>query len=611
MKKRRLLSVSAAFAGLALAMSACSTPQAEEEEQGTGNEQAATGGSVNVGWNQPFYSYNSATSNGNATANANILYMTLSGFWYYDAEAVLQKDESFGTYEKVSDDPLTVKYTIGEDVNWSDGTPVDAADMLLTWVAQGGNLNTVTGDKVKRNPDTNVPETGGEVFFDSSSIGLSLVKETPEISDDGKSLTLVYTKPFADWELDMGVGVPAHVTTMKALGISDPQEAKDAFIKAVQDNDKAALSKIATFWNSGYDFAALPDDPMLYLANGPYKMKELVENQYVTLEKNPEYKGQFEGNLDTITIRWNEDPMAQVQALQNGEIDMFSPQVTTDVVDAAEKIQGVEIDTGVEGTYEHFDLVMDNGGPFDPKTYGGDAEKAKLVRKAFLSGIPRQEVVDKLIKPIQPDAEVRNSFLRTAGAPGYDDIVAENGSEQYAEVNPERSKQLLQQAGVKTPVNVRVMFAEGNVRRENEFEIYKPALAEAGFNLIDKRNADWGSKLGDGSYDAVFFGWQSTSLAVAADREIFATGGLNNLIGYSNPQVDKLFDELVVTTDEAEQIRIQTEIEKILFEDAVGITIFQFPSATMWNTARVENVTPAILAPTMFYGFWDWSVPQG
>ena len=107
---------------------------------------------------------------------------------------------------------------------------------------------------------------------------------------------------------------------------------------------------------------------------------------------------------------------------------MFSPQVTTDVVKAAEKVEDVEIETGVEGTYEHFDLVMNNKGPFDPATYGGDKAKALKVRQAFLAGIPRQEIVDKLIKPINPEAEVRNSFLRTAGTPGYDEIVAQNGS---------------------------------------------------------------------------------------------------------------------------------------------------------------------------------------
>ena len=75
------------------------------------------------------------------------------------------------------------------------------------------------------------------------------------------------------------------------------------------------------------------------------------------------------------------------------------------------------------------------------------------------------------------------------------------------------------------------MYAKDNARRENEFQLYKPALAKAGFNLIDNGSEDWGEKLGDGTYDAVFFGWQSTTPAVSADREIYGTGGLNNLIG--------------------------------------------------------------------------------
>ena len=90
---------------------------------------------LNLGWNQPFYSYNENTSNGNATANANIKYLMNSGFSYYDSSSELKQDKSFGTYEKTSDDPLTVKYTVGDDTKWSDGTPVDAADMLLVWAS--------------------------------------------------------------------------------------------------------------------------------------------------------------------------------------------------------------------------------------------------------------------------------------------------------------------------------------------------------------------------------------------------------------------------------------------------------------------------------------------
>jgi len=605
-RNRGLVAASAVIASLSLALSACGSSGNEDEPDTTKKTTSLT-----VGWNQPYYSYNNATSNGNATANANIAYLMNGNFIYYDAEANLQRDETFGTFEKVSDDPLTVKYTVGADTKWSDGVSVDAADLLLEWAALGGNVNTIAADKVKRDDATGLPKnTKGQVYFDSSSPGLSLVTETPVVSDDGKSLTLKYDKPFADWELDMDVDVPAHVTAMKALGITDAQEAKDTLVSAIENKDKAQLEKISSFWNTGYDFTSLPDDPALYLSNGAYLMKDFVENQYVTLTKNPDYHGLFEPKIDELTVRWSEDPMAQVQALENGEISMFSPQVTEDVVNAAKGVPNVDIHAGVEGTYEHFDLVQNNKGPFDPDTYGGDADKAKLVREAFLHGVPRQEILDKLIKPIQPEAQIRNSFLITAGAPGYDEIVAANGSDAYAEVDPELSKQLLQQAGVKTPIDVRVMYAKDNVRREAEFEIYKPALAKAGFNLINARNADWGSKLGDGTYDAVYFGWQSTSTGVSSDQGIYVTGEINNLVGYSSKAIDDLFDELVVTTDPAKQLDLQTQIEQQLFKDAIGITIFQFPSATIWDKTKVTNVEPGILAPTMFYGFWNWEVPS-
>lgn len=76
---------------------------------------------VSVAWNQPLYSFNQNTTTGNATANAVVLNLTQQGFNYYDNEFNLVKNTDFGTYEKVSDDPLTVKYTVNKGVTWSDG----------------------------------------------------------------------------------------------------------------------------------------------------------------------------------------------------------------------------------------------------------------------------------------------------------------------------------------------------------------------------------------------------------------------------------------------------------------------------------------------------------
>ena len=166
---------------------------------------------------------------------------------------------------------------------------------------------------------------------------------------------------------------------------------------------------------------------------------DIKKDSYVTLKKNPQYKGDHAGNFDTITVRFNPDPNSQLQQLSNKEVSLMDPQVTTDLVAAAEKNSGITIHKGNDSTFEHMDLVQNNNGPFDPASYGGDAQKALLVRQAFLHAVPRTEIVDKLIKPIVPDAEVRNAFLRVPGTEGYDEMTQSNGSSDYAKTDPAKS----------------------------------------------------------------------------------------------------------------------------------------------------------------------------
>lgn len=606
MRAPKLVAIGAALTAGVMVLGACT---AASESDSSGNSSAGSQPtSVNIGWNQPFYSYNSDTSNGNATANANILYMMNAKFNYYDKDLKITPDPSFGTYKKVKDDPLTIKYTLSKDAAWSDGTPVDASDMLLEWAALSGNFNTLTADDVGTNADTGAakPAPEGQVYFDASSPGLALVKDVPKISDDNRSLTLVYSKPFADWEQrTFDVGVPAHVTAEKALGLTDAKAAKEALVKAIQTDDKASLSKIANFWNTGFDYTSLPTDKGLYLSSGAYIMTAFKENEFMTLEKNPKFKGKLKASIDKVTIRWNEDPLSQVQALQNGELDMIAPQATADVLKAANAINGATVFTGNDATYEHVDLTFNNGGPFDPATYGGDADKAKKVRQAFLKTIPRAEILDKLIKPLNPKAEVRNSFNLTPGSPDYDATVKDNGSDAYKSVDIPGAQKLLTEAGVTQPVNVRFLYGKSNTRRANEYQLIADSAKQAGFNVTDNGDDNWSEKLGDKTYDAVLFGWQSNSTAVTAADANFRTGGQNNFGGYSSSKVDSLFDELQTETDPKKQEQINLDVEKELWADAFGTVNFQFPAITV-STKNLQNVTTLGLAPTVFYGFWEW-----
>lgn len=617
MRINRKVAFAAIAAVSALSLAACSSDGGNADDDATSDDNAGISQdtSVNIAWNQPFYSANGTSITGNATANNVILYMLNSGFNYYDEDLNLVQDTSFGSYEKVSDDPLTIKYTFADTAKWSDGVAAGPADLLLEWAAQSGKFNNVEAETDPETGEiTNQDELDAGVYFDAASPAVALIEETPVI--EGNSITMTYTKPFADWETAIGVNLPAHVVAQRALGIEDGAEAADALVKAIQDNDTASVSKISKVWSTDFNFASMPADAdaNLLVTSGAYTITEFVKDQYITLTANPDYAGDHKAAINKVTVRYNGDPMGQVTALQNGEVDLINPQATADLLTAVQKLDGVEVATGAEGTYEHVDLQFANGGPFDPATYGGDADKALKVRQAFLKTVPRQDIVDKLVTPLDPTmTTTRDSFTQVPGSPMYDGIVGANGqSEQFGTVDIDAAKALLSDAGAKD-VTVRVLFDPNNTRRQNEFELIKASAEQAGFKVVPYEvQTDWGTDLSNATdfYDAALFGWQSTSTAVTESDANYRTGATNNFYGYSNKTVDAEFDKLQVETDPAAQEEILSNVEAELVKDAFGVTIFQFPGVTAWNPEKIGNVSKLTIAPTIFYGFWNWTAGE-
>ncbi|SDC53375.1 peptide/nickel transport system substrate-binding protein [Sanguibacter gelidistatuariae] len=593
----------ATVAAAALVLSGCSSDAKKDDNAGISTDTA-----VNIAWNQPFYSFNGNSITGNATANNVILYLLQSHFNYYDADLNLINDTSFGTMEKVSDDPLQVKYTYADTATWSDGTPAGPADLLLEWAGQSGKFNNVEPEYDEETGDvTNQAALDAGVYFDGATPSVALITDTPVI--EGNSITLTYSKPFADWQVSIDNNLPAHIVAKRALGIDDPTEAAAALVDAIDNNKVDDLSKIAKVWSNDFNYVEMPTDPDLYVSSGAYVLSEYKKDQFLTLKANPEYKGDNKATIPTVTVRYNGDPMSQVQALSNGEVDLINPQSTSDVLTAVKALDGIKVETGTEGTYEHIDLQFANGGPFDPATYGGDADKAHKVREAFLKTVPRQEIIDKLIKPLDPEATIRNSFTIVPGAPDYASVSEVSGQAAYDVVDIEGAKALLAEAGVASPT-VRVLFDPDNTRRVNQFDLMVASAKEAGINVVAYEVQDgWGSDLSSATsyYDAALFGWQSTSTAVTESDANYRTGATNNFYGYSNAEVDALFDQLQVETVPAKQVEILGQVEKHLVDDAFGLTIFQFPGVTASRESALTGVVPLTIAPGIFYGFWDWS----
>jgi len=577
-KKTRAVAAGLALAIASFALSGC-----------TPSTRVVAGSTVTVAASQAFTSFNDQTSYGSTAANAEIVNATNSGFVYYDDSSTLVRDESFGHFEVVAQDPFTVKYTVNEGVTWSDGEPVDGADLLLAWAANSGHRNTEgfnPGRYVDAATGLFEPFPEDVVFFDGANhSGLQYVSALPELGEDGRSITLVYDQYFVDWQLAFDVGLPAHVVAEAAAPTTEKDDAaaaeaaKKELIDAVTENGPE-LGAIAQAWNSA--FTAEGEAPLV--GSGPYSIKKVVPNESVTLVANPLYTGDRKPSFETVVVRTITDPLEAVTALADGEVDVIAPALSEDVTAALNAIDDVTVITGTSGTFEHLDLQFSAG--------KNPTFENPLLREAFLAAIPVDEIV------AESGGVARDSFLfppTESAAPRSADLAT--------------AKRLVKQSGVTAPA-VCVLFDPSNPRRLAEYELMKASAEKAGFVVSDCSASDWEGFLGvPRAYDAALFAWNETTAAVSsAEARLLSTSSVSNFSNSASPAVDALLAELAVEDNVDEQQAILEQIDGQLKDDSYGMPLYQFGTVVAHRGA-IDGIAPAPLSG-LLWNVWQWQPSQ-
>jgi peptide/nickel transport system substrate-binding protein len=584
MPVRRLMHYITAAVAAALVLSGCSgaggsTPVVVGE--------AKRGGVATVAEVNAFSSFNPYSADGNTDINSKVGYITHSGFYYLDDSAAVVRNDKFGRFEKVSDEPLKVKYTVNEGVKWSDGEAIDAGDLLLSWAAGSGYFDDA-------DPMTGAGTRYFSVASDTSGLAGTVL---PELGDDRRSITLEYATPYADWEVAFDVGLPAHVVAAKS-GLNDEED----LIDLIQDSPRgdpekpavnAELKRVADFWNSGFDTKSLPDDPALYLSSGPYIVRDIVPEVSMRLVRNRDYVWGAEPWLDEITIRFTGALPAAVDALRNGQVDIISPQPSAGTEDlfAGLAEQGNTLERYNQSGYDHLDLNF--SGPF--------AEED--VREAFLKTVPRQAIVDAVVGDLVPDAKPLDSHVFLPAQPKYPDTVKNNGSSDFAEVDIEAARALLDGD---TPT-VRILYNRDNPNRAEAFALIRDSAAQAGFQVVDggQSSADWAKSLGGSGYDAALLGWIGTGAGVSRVPQIFRTGSGSNFNGFSDADADKAMEQLARTTDLGKQDELLAEIDRRIWENAYGLPLYQTIGTTAFGP-RITGVKSSSGPLGVWWNVWEW-----
>jgi len=566
---------------------------------------------------------NPSVSEMNLTFNTDVAYLSGIGFTYYNNKAQLVDNKAFGTYSIVSKKPFKVKYTVNSGRVWSDGTPINGIDLLLTHIISTGSYSEIAGlgdpANSKVTPAFNSLGYGG--IYDEHVVGL------PILSADKMSVTVEYDTQVPDWRLLSPGPTPVHTLVLMAEGkkklgtLAENNAARERFYKYFQNYDKTNLTKIGKIWSEDYNINKVDasTNPLLLVGNGPFIVKSAVPNGAVTMVRNPKYNsGPKVKSLQTVVFKVIGDGTAAAQALKNGEVDVYAGQPTADAVAQLKAMApAVKVIGGDQAVYEHIDLRV---GPAygTQETYNGPfagmGQQAVDLRTAFLLAYPREEIIEKIVKPINSSSQLMNSLMVFNSEPSYKDIIAKSGVSKFtAGTQADRTAKALalvkkyypSAAAGSGSVKVRLLFGNpSNARRVAEAALVKAELAKAGFDVDVTPTSGWSSHIEDSKYDAAFFAWVKSSAVQSGNVGTYETQG--NGQGYSNSTIDKIYKDLGSTPYSAAQIKdLFIKVDSELIKDAVTLPIFQHPSANGVN-AKLQGVAPSPFSPNLVWNLWDW-----
>lgn len=580
---------------------------------------AATRSTVVIIDSNAFTSLNPSHNEHNLVLNSNVAYMSGIGFNYYDDKPVLVENKTFGSYKIVSKSPFKVKYTVNKGRIWSDGTPITGVDLLLTHVVSSDQYSIDAGLGDPASEDK-------EPAFDSggySGTYNTLIKNIT-LAPDRMSVVIEWKKFFPDWEVFAPGVSPVHALVAMAegktkLGTNANNVAnKNKFLRAFLSKDTEMLRKIGKVWSNSYNVTEVNEktNPLLLVANGAMQVESIVKNQRVTLKLNPNYNsGPEMSGIEKIVYVTIPDSTAAAQALANKEADYYSALATADSVALLNKIKGITLDGTPEATYEHVELRSGAapGGKEYTGPFAGMSQKAKDLRTAALLAWPRQEIIDKIVKPVNSKAVVMNSLQYFPTEPNYGKMIAANELGKFTDgTQAQRTAKALAlvkkyypdaKAGSNS-VKIEVLY-NTSARRASQAALAKAELSEAGFQVNLNPKSNWGALLTDSAYDVAFYAWGKSSLLQTGNFSSYKSADSDS--GYLNAKVDEIIGELELGNyNDDQRYSRYLAIEKLMAEDAVSLPIFLWPTLTAVNS-DLKNVRPGPLVPNGLWNFWEWT----
>jgi len=543
----------------------------------------ALGGTISVGIDQAPTGCNPNTASGNTFADHLVLSLVLPSTFIVDGTGASSYDPALIVQAELqSTSPETVVYTINPKAVWSDGVPITAADFIDEWQHQRSVPVVGTGG------DADVATTAG--YDDIGSM-------TP--SDKGRTLTVVFSMRYADWQGLFHNLLPAHV-----------------------------LGQV------GWSPVCTSVDPRIDLSGGPFEISSVSGHQIV-LVRNPKWWGQ-QPKLSRIVIKVATGPRQLAQWLFRGVIDVSDPSsFDAAYLQSVGSMPSVKSAIDISNTFLELEFATTAGPTANP-----------LVRDAIAYGIDRRSLDAHVVAWADVTIAPSSSHLYVQGQPAYPTTpapVPANATTTSTTTTPltgpisaqtfpivsnvaleERdlaeSGYVRDQTGAWVdlaghPLALRLAYAQADGWSTHTALLLAEELKTLGFSVSMVPEASvtaTGQALLGGAADMAVIPLQTSPYPSRSSAwytpllESPGDTGAQDWSGYDSVKLNNLFTQATAELDPVTAQPLYNQIDQQLWADMVALPLFAEPSALAWST-HVNGVSADPYDEGLFASVVNWA----
>ncbi|HEY9572969.1 MAG TPA: ABC transporter substrate-binding protein [Pusillimonas sp.] len=307
------------------------------------------------------------------------------------------------------------------------------------------------------------------------------------------------------------------------------------------------------------------------IGTGPYVLKSYVKGSGIVLERNEKYWGELPAWKE---VRMTAVPSAgpRLTGLLAGDFDLIENPAARDLKRIKESGFGHTVKPSVRIMFFQLDAGREQS-PMVKSSKGDNPLQNVKVRQAMSMAIDRKTIVDRIMDGVALPA---NQFIPAGMFGAIDQAPA-------LEYNPKKAKQLLAEAGY--PDGFELTLSATNDRYINDAQVTQ-AVAQYLSRIGIKTQVDtvtssvyfpkrakremsaalggWGQETGEAGNFLQY--WVTTN---NKDRGV----GSSNYGRYSNPELDKLYFQAMVTLDGGQRSQLLQQAVKIALADMPNIPL--------------------------------------